>query len=124
MEALNLISYDIIGAAYKVHSALGPGLLESTYEICLEYELKKMGYKVERQKPLPVIYDEIELDAGYRIDLLVEDSVIVELKSVTEMIPLFKAQLMSHLKLSYLRLGLLINFNVIDLKKGITRIVI
>lgn len=123
MEALNLISYDIIGAAYKVHSALGPGFLESTYEICLEYELRKMGYKVERQKPLPVIYDEIELDAGYRIDLLVEDSVIVELKSVTEMIPLFKAQLMSHLKLSYLRLGLLINFNVIDLKKGITRIV-
>jgi len=72
MEALNLISYDIIGAAYKVHSALGPGLLESTYEVCLEYELRKMGYKVERQKPLPVIYDEIELDAGYRIDLLVE----------------------------------------------------
>ncbi|MDP2888501.1 MAG: GxxExxY protein [Bacteroidota bacterium] len=123
METLNLISYDIIGAAYKVHSALGPGLLESTYEICLEYELKKMGYKVERQKPLPVIYDEIKLDAGYRIDLLVEDSVIVELKAVNEMIPLFKAQLMSHLKLSYLRLGLLINFNVIDLKKGITRIV-
>ncbi len=123
METLNLISYDIIGAAYKVHSALGPGLLESTYEICLEYELRKMGYKVERQKPLPVIYDEIKLDAGYRIDLLVEDSVIVELKSVTEMIPLFKAQLMSHLKLSYLELGLLINFNVIDLKKGITRIV-
>ena len=123
METLNLISYDIIGAAYKVHSALGPGLLESTYEICLEYELKKMGYKVERQKPLPVIYDEIKLDAGYRIDLLVEDSVIVELKAVIEMIPLFKAQLMSHLKLSYLRLGLLINFNVIDLKKGITRIV-
>lgn len=123
METLNLISYDIIGAAYKVHSALGPGLLESTYEICLEYELKKMGYKVERQKPLPVIYDEIRLDAGYRIDLLVDDSVIVELKSVNEMIPLFKSQLMSHLKLSYLRLGLLINFNVIDLKKGITRIV-
>jgi GxxExxY protein len=82
-----------------------------------------MGYKVERQKPLPVIYDEIKLDAGYRIDLLVEDSVIVELKSVNEMVPLFKAQLMSHLKLSDLRLGLLINFNVIDLKKGITRIV-
>jgi len=123
MGILNQISYDIIGAAYKVHSALGPGLLESTYEVCLEYELIKMGYKVERQKPLPVIYDGIKLDAGYRIDLLVEDSVIVELKSVNEMIPLFKAQLMSHLKLSYLRLGLLINFNVIDLKKGITRIV-
>ena len=123
MEILNKISYDIIGAAYKVHSTLGPGLLESTYEVCLEYELIKMGYKLERQKPLPVIYDEIKLDAGYRVDLLVEELVIVELKSVIEMIPLFKAQLMSHLKLSYLRLGLLINFNVTDLKKGITRIV-
>jgi GxxExxY protein len=123
MEALNLISYDIIGAAYKVHSALGPGLLESAYEVCLEYELIKMGYKVERQKPLPVIYDEIELDAGYRIDLLVEDCVIVELKAVLEMIPLYKAQLMTYLKLSELRLGLLMNFNVTDMKKGITRIV-
>lgn len=123
METLNLISYDIIGAAYKVHSALGPGLLESTYEICLEYELIKMGYKVERQKPLPVIYDEIKLDAGYRIDLLVEDSVVVELKAVNEMIPLYKAQLMTYLKLSELRLGLLMNFNVTDMKKGITRIV-
>lgn len=123
METLNLISYDIIGAAYKVHSALGPGLLESAYEVCLEYELIKMGYKVERQKPLPVIYDEIELDAGYRIDLLVEDSVIVELKAVNEMIPLYKAQLMTYLRLSELQLGLLLNFNVTDMKKGITRIV-
>jgi GxxExxY protein len=123
METLNLISYDIIGAAYKVHSALSPGLLESTYEVCLEYELIKMGYKVERQKPLPVIYDAIELDAGYRIDLLIEDSVIVELKSVNEMNPLFKAQLMTYLKLSGLTLGLILNFNVTDLKKGITRIV-
>ena len=123
MEALNLISYDIIGAAYKVHSALGPGLLESAYEVCLEYELIKMGYKVERQKPLPIIYEEIRLDAGYRIDLLVEDSVIIELKSVNEMIPLYTAQLMTYLKLADLRLGLLINFNVTDLKKGIKRIV-
>jgi GxxExxY protein len=123
MEALNLISYDIIGAAYKVHSALGPGLLESTYEVCLEYELVKMGYKVERQKSLPVNYNGVLLDAGYRIDLLVEDSVIVELKSVNEIIPLYKAQIMTYLKLSELNLGLLINFNVTDLKKGITRIV-
>jgi len=123
METLNLISYDIIGAAYKVHSALGPGLLESAYEVCLEYELVKMGYKVDRQKALPVIYDGVELDAGYRIDILVEDSVIVELKSVSEMVPLFKAQLMTYLKLSELQLGLLLNFNVIDMKKGITRIV-
>lgn len=124
METLNLISYDIIGAAYKVHFALEPGLLESTYEVCLEYELIKMGYEVERQKPLPVIYDEIKLDAGYRVDLLVEDCVIVELKAVIEMIPLYKAQLMTYLKLSELQLGLLLNFNVTDMKKGITRIVI
>jgi len=123
METLNQISYDIIGAAYKVHSALGPGLLESTYEVCLEYELIKMGYKVERQKPLPVIYDAIKLDAGYRIDLLVAGSVIVELKSVTEMIPLYKGQLMTYLKLTELKLGLLMNFNVNDMKKGITRII-
>lgn len=123
MEILNQISYDIIGASYKVHSELGPGLLESTYEVCLEYELMKIGYKVERQKPLPVIYDGIMFDAGYRIDLLVEDLVIVELKSVNEMIPLFKAQLMTYLKLAELKLGLLLNFNVTDMKKGITRIV-
>ena len=123
MERLNQISYDIIGAAYKVHSALGPGLLESTYETCMEYELIKIGYKVERQKSLPVCYDEVSLDVGYRIDLLVEDSVIVELKSVNEMIPLFKAQLMTYLKLAELKLGLLMNFNVTDMKKGITRIV-
>jgi GxxExxY protein len=123
METLNLISYDIIGAAYKVHSALGSGLLESAYEVCLEYELIKMGYKVERQKSLPITYEEMKLDAGYRIDLLVEDSIIVELKSVNEMNPLFKAQLMTYLKLSGLTLGLLLNFNVTDMKKGITRIV-
>ena len=123
METLNQISYDIIGASYKVHSALVPGLLESTYEVCLEYELIKIGYKVERQKPLPVIYDGVFLDAGYRIDLLVEDSVIVELKSVNEMIPIFKAQLMTYLKLAELKLGLLLNFNVTDVQKGITRIV-
>jgi len=82
METLNLISHDIIGAAFKVHSALGPGLLESTYEVCLEYELIKMGYKVERQKSLPITYEEIKLDAGYRIDLLVDDSVIVDLNQL------------------------------------------
>lgn len=123
METLNQISYDIIGASYKVHSVLGPGLLESAYEVCLEYELIKIGYKVERQKLLPFNYDGVSLDAGYRIDLLVEDSVIIELKSVNEMKPLFKAQLMTYLKLTELELGLLMNFNVTDMKKGITRIV-
>lgn len=82
MEKLNLISYEIIGAVYNVHSILGPGLLESTYEVCLEYELKKRGFEVVRQKPLPIIYEDVRLDAGYRIDLLVEESIIVELKAV------------------------------------------
>ncbi len=123
VEYLNSLSYEIIGAAYQVHSELGPGLLESTYEVCLEYELIKRGFKVERQKPLPVIYDEIKLDAGYRIDLLVEDSIIVELKSVAAIESIHKAQIMTYLKLSEMSLGLLLNFNVTDMKKGINRFV-
>lgn len=121
MEYLNSLSYEIIGAAYQVHSELGPGLLESTYEVCLEYELIKRGFKVKRQKALPVIYDDKKLDAGYRIDLLVEDSIIVELKSVAAIEPIHKAQIMTYLKLSDLSLGLLLNFNVTDMKKGINR---
>jgi GxxExxY protein len=123
MEKLNHITYDIIGAAYKVHTKLGPGLLESTYEVCLEYELLKKDLIVERQKALTVIYEEIELNAGYRIDLLVENAVIIELKSVEEVTPVHKAQLMTYLKLSGHKLGLLINFNVTDLKKGIKRMI-
>lgn len=118
----NDITYQVIGCAYKVHSELGPGLLESTYEVCLEHELRKAGLKVERQKALPVVYDGITLDAGYRIDLLIEDEIILELKSVSDIAPIHKAQLMTYLKLSHLKLGLLLNFNVIDMKKGITRI--
>ncbi len=123
MENLNLLSYEIIGAAYQVHSELGPGLLESTYEVCLECELLKRGFKVERQKSLPVVYDEIKLDAGYRIDLLVEDSIIVELKSVSLIEPIHRAQIMTYLKLSEMKLGLLLNFNVTDMKKGINRLI-
>jgi GxxExxY protein len=123
MEKLNQITYEVIGAAYKVHSALGPGLLESAYEVCLEYELLKKGFKVERQKPLPVVYEEVKLDAGYRIDLLVEDAVIIELKAVEEIAPIHQAQIMTYLKLSKRRLGLLMNFNVADMKKGIKRII-
>jgi len=123
MKELNDISYKIIGCVYKVHSALGPGLLESTYEVCLEHELLKEGLKVERQKALPVFYDDIKLDAGYRIDLLVEDQIILELKSVEKIAPIHKAQLMTYLKLSKLKLGLLLNFNVQDMKKGINRII-
>jgi GxxExxY protein len=119
---LNDITYQIIGSAFKVHSALGPGLLESTYEVCLEYELIKNGFKVERQKQLTIFYNDIYLDAGYRIDLLVEDTILIELKSVTEIVPIHKAQLITYLKLSKLKLGLLLNFNVDDMKKGINRI--
>lgn len=124
MEELNKISYDIIGCSYKVHSRLGPGLLESTYQVCLEYELKKIGYIVEVEKALPVIYDDIKLDAGYRIDLMVMNRVIVELKSVEAINDIHIAQLLTYLKLSNIKLGLLINFNVKDLKQGIKRFVL
>jgi len=123
MEELNNLSYKIIGCVYKVHSDLGPGLLESTYEICLVHELRKANLKVEKQVSLPVNYDSLFLEAGYKIDLLVEDLIILELKSVSEIAPIFKAQLMTYLKLSGLKLGLLLNFNVISKKNGITRIV-
>jgi GxxExxY protein len=118
----NDLTYQIIGSAFKVHSALGPGLLESTYEVCLEYELLKSGFKVERQKQLTIFYRDVHLDAGYRIDLLVEDTIVIELKSVTEIAPIHKAQLITYLKLAKLKLGLLLNFNVDDMKKGIKRI--
>jgi GxxExxY protein len=121
MKNLNDISYKIIGCAYAVHSELGPGLLESTYEACLEYELRKLGFKVEKQKSLPVIYHGVRLDAGYRIDLLIENKIIIELKSVENIIPIHEAQLLTYLKLAKIKLGLLINFNVKDLKKGIVR---
>lgn len=123
MENLNLLSYEIIGAAYQVHSELGPGLLESTYKVCLEYELIKRGFNVERQKTLPVNYDGKELDAAYRIDLLVEDSIIIEIKAVAEIEPIHRAQIMTYLKLSKKKLGLLVNFNVTDMKKGIKRMI-
>ena len=120
---LNDLTYKIIGCAYKVHAELGPGLLESTYEVCLEYELLKVGLNVQRQKPLPVIYNNIKLEVGYRIDLLVDNKVILELKSVDEIAPIHKAQLMTYLKLTNIKLGLLLNFNVKDMKTGINRII-
>jgi GxxExxY protein len=113
----------IIGAAIEVHRVLGPGLLESTYEECLCYELSQKGILYERQKSLPIIYKDIHLDCGYRLDVLVENLVIVELKAVEHIEPIHKAQLLTYLKLSDLWLGLLINFNVIVLKNGIHRIV-
>lgn len=115
------LTYNIIGCAYNVHSDLGPGLLESTYEACLEYELIQAGLNVKRQVALPVNYKDIKLEVGYRIDLLVEDKVIIELKAVENIAPIHEAQLLTYLKLSNIKTGLLINFNVKDLKKGIYR---
>ena len=119
----NEVSHEIIRAALKVHSALGPGLLESAYQGCLAHELRKAGFKVETEVLLPVIYDTIKLDFGYRIDMLVNDLVIVELKSVDEISRVHVAQTLSYMKLSKKQLGLIINFNVLHLKDGIKRLV-
>jgi len=119
----NQISGEIVDSAMKVHSALGPGLLESAYEACLAYELRKRGVIVEQQVALPVLYDGVTLDLGYRIDLLVEDEVIVELKSVAKVLAIYEAQLLSYLRLSGRRLGLLLNFNVLHMRDGIKRMV-
>lgn len=118
----NHITREILDSAYKVHSALGPGLLESAYEACLAYELTKKGFKVELQKPLPLIYEEVKLDCGYRLDLLVEDKVVVELKTVDFFNDVHIAQVLTYLKLSEKHIGLLINFNVKSLKDGIKRL--
>ncbi|MEO1146278.1 MAG: GxxExxY protein [Cyanobacteria bacterium J06638_22] len=112
----------MVDAAFKVHSVLGAGLLESVYETCLEYELTKRGLTVDRQLALPVIYENVQLDAGFRLDLLVNRCVIVELKAVAELLPIHTAQLMTYLKLSQHRLGLLINFNTPLIRDGIKRI--
>jgi GxxExxY protein len=122
-DELNRITERIIGAAIEVHRALGPGLLESAYEACLAYELATQGLGVERQKPLPVVYRDVTLDCGYRIDLLVDGAVIVEIKAVDRLAPIHDAQLLSYLRLSGLNVGLLINFNVKLLKNGIRRLV-
>ena len=119
----NEIGEIVLGCAIKVHTALGPGLLESTYEVCLAYELSKAGVKAERQIALPVIYDEVRLDAGYRLDLLVEDIVIVELKVIEKLLPIHTAQLLSYLKISKRKLGYLLNFNVPQMRQGIKRVV-
>jgi len=119
----NQISGLIIDSAMKVHTALGPGLLENAYEACLKHELINRQLKVMTQVGLPVTYDGVSIDVGYRLDLLVEDSVIIELKAVERSIPIHEAQLLSYLKLSNKRLGLLINFNVTRLKHGIKRLV-
>jgi GxxExxY protein len=123
MEDLNKITYQIIGCAYKVHRSLGPGLLESTYEACLIQEIFNIGLSVKQQVGLPLIYNGKKLEVGYRIDLLVEDKIIIEIKSVEAIIPIHKAQVLTYLKLSNQRIGLLINFNVINLQDGISRLI-
>ena len=122
-EFPNHVTEAIIGAAIEVHRELGPGLLESAYEACLVYELEERGLRVERQRSQPVICKAIRIDCGYRIDLLVEDVVIVELEAVEQVKPIHEAQLLSYLKLSCRTVGLLINFNVKLLKDGIRRFV-
>lgn len=119
---INEITGEIVDASIKIHKELGPGLLESVYEEVLHYELTKRGLFSQRQVPLPVIYEEIKMDIGFRIDLLVEKSVIVELKSVETITPFFKKKLLNHLRLTKLQVGLLINFNEELLKNGITRL--
>lgn len=117
------VSRPVIDAAMRVHSVLGPGLLESAYAACMFHELQKRGWKVLAQVALPVVYDGVRIDVGYRLDLLVEDSLIVELKAVEKVSPVHEAQLLSYLKLSGHKIGLLINFNVLHLRDGIKRMV-
>ena len=117
------IGKQIVDCAIKVHTALGAGLLESAYESCLGHELKKQGLDVNGQVSMPVLYDGINLDVGYRIDMLVNDRVIVELKAVERLLPIHTAQLLTYLKLSNLRLGFLLNFNVEHMRQGIKRVV-
>ncbi len=122
-DHLNRISGEIVDAAIKIHTHLGPGLLENVYEACLAYELEKRGHKVERQVQLGVNYDGVSLDIGFKLDLLIDSEVIVELKAVEKLLPIHTAQVLTYLKLSKHRLGLLINFNVPRLKEGIARFV-
>lgn len=123
-QRVNQVSGQIVDAAFKVHSQLGPGLLESVYEACLIYELRKRQLNLASQVELPIVYDNTRLDTGFRLDLLVEQCVIVELKAVEAIIPVHKAQLLTYLKLSGYRVGLLINFNVPLIKQGIQRFIL
>jgi len=118
------LTYAIVGAAIEVHRHLGPGLLESAYEECLCRELVLRGLRVERQKPLPLSYKGVKLDCGYRMDLVVEDRVLIEVKAVEALAPIHEAQVLTYLRLTGVRVGLLINFNVSVLKQGLTRLVL
>ncbi|PYS42799.1 MAG: GxxExxY protein [Acidobacteria bacterium] len=119
----NELSHVVLGSAMKVHSALGPGLLESAYEACLQYELIKSGLQVQAQKPLPLVYESVKLECGYRVDLLVDSKLIIEVKSIEALAEIHFAQVLTYLRLSDLRLALLLNFNVVHMKDGVRRIV-
>ena len=121
---LDQIASQVVDAAYKIHKVFGPGLLENAYELCLVRELKKRGLKVESQIPVPLVFDGEVLDTAFRIDLLVQEQLIVELKAVEKIIPLHEAQILTYLKITNRRLGLLINFNVPLIKDGIKRIIL
>jgi GxxExxY protein len=123
MEHINLLTEEILRCAFKVHTALGPGLLESSYKECLFYELIKSDLIVEKEKPLPLVYEDVKLEIGYRIDLLVENKVIIEIKAVEALNDVHTAQVLTYLKLSGCKVGLLLNFNTNSLKNGIKRLV-
>ncbi|MFZ0479481.1 MAG: GxxExxY protein [Terriglobales bacterium] len=123
IDRLDQISRRIIGAAIEVHRHLGPGLLESAYQSCLAFELRQLGLGVEEQKPLAVVYKDVKLDCGYRLDLVVENEIVVEIKAVEKLLPIHEAQLLSYLRLAHKKVGLLINFHVPMLKSGLKRIV-
>ena len=124
MEDINQLTEQILKYAFKVHSALGPGLLESSYKECLFYDLNKNGIYTEKEKPMPLYYEEIKMDIGYRLDLLVERSVVVEIKCVEGFTDVHTAQLITYLKLSECKIGLLLNFKTSSLKNGIKRIIV
>jgi len=124
MELINQITGQIIGAAFKVHSQLGPGLLESAYKECLYYELQKMEMAVQKECPLPLIYENIKMAIGYRVDLFVDQKVIVEVKAIEQITDIHVAQVLTYLKLSKCKIGLLLNFKVTDMKKGIRRLIL
>ena len=123
MDELNDLTEKVIGSAIRVHKELGPGLLESAYQECLNYLLLKDGLFVEREKPIPVVFEKVKLDCGYRIDLLVERKLVLELKSIDQFSPVHHAQVLTYLKLGGYKLGLLMNFNVPIMVKGIRRII-
>ncbi len=123
MMTENEITESIIGCAIKVHKALGPGLLESAYEECMDYELQKTTMQIERQKALPLVYEEVKLDCGYRLDFMANEKVIIEIKSIEALSDIHLAQILTYLRLSACKVGLLINFNVVKLTNGLKRVV-